>query len=217
MQFFMSRERILIFIDSLGQWAPVGLILLQALQVVVAPIPGELTNIIGGFLYGPVWGTLLSTIGVTTGSYIAFILARSFGQPFVEKYVSKSIIRRFDFLLHHKGIFLIFMIFLIPGTPKDSLCYLLGLGHLTSVEFLAISGIGRLLGTIIETVGGDYIRNEQYRNLFVLIGGSLVVIFVTMIYKQKLERLFRKWHVMDYKKKKQRKRKRLIGDLEGKH
>jgi uncharacterized membrane protein YdjX (TVP38/TMEM64 family) len=204
MQFFMSQERMIRFIDSLGPWGPFGLILLQALQVVIAPIPGEATNILGGYLYGPLWGTVYSTIGVTIGSYMAFILARIFGQPFVEKYVSSEIVKRFDYLLHHKGIFIVFLIFLIPGTPKDSLCYLLGLGHLTSIEFLLIGGIGRLFGTIVETWGGDFLRNEQYQNLFFLAGATLFVVLLTIVYKKKIERRFRAWHVMDYKNRKKR-------------
>ncbi|HMK43931.1 MAG TPA: TVP38/TMEM64 family protein [Dissulfurispiraceae bacterium] len=194
MQFFLNEARMRAFISSLGPWGPIGIILLQALQVVIAPIPGEATNILGGYLYGPLWGTLYSTIGVTVGSYLAFLFARIFGQPFVEKYASKALISRFDYLLHHKGMFIVFLIFLIPGTPKDSLCYLLGLGHLTSVEFLLLTGIGRLFGTFIETLGGDYLRNEQYQELAVLAGAILFVIFVIMIYQKKLEGLFRKWH-----------------------
>jgi uncharacterized membrane protein YdjX (TVP38/TMEM64 family) len=202
----MSRRKMIEFIDSLGPWAPFGLILLQALQVIIAPIPGEVTNVIGGFMFGPFWGSLISTVGVTIGSYIAFMLARVFGRPFVEKYVSKSIIKRFDYLLHHKGAFIVFLIFLIPGTPKDSLCYLLGLGHLTSLEFLVISGFGRLFGTVLETLGGNFIRHEQYKPLFFLIGVTLVFVLVIMVHKQKIERMFRAWHVSDYKKKKQKKR-----------
>ncbi len=199
-QFFMSKERLVRFIDSLGPLGPLGLILLQTLQVVVAPIPGEVTNIIGGFLYGPFWGVVLSTIGVTLGSYVAFILARIFGRPFVEKYVSKSIIKRFDYLLHHKGVSIVFLIFLIPGSPKDSLCYLLGLGHLTSVEFLIIGGVGRLFGTIVETLGGDYIRHEQYRRLFVLTGITLIIVLFAMIYNKKLEKLLRILHIKQARK-----------------
>ena len=209
-RFFMSRRKILRFMDSLGPWSACGLILLQAVQVVIAPIPGEVTTLIGGYLYGPFFGVVLSTVGVTLGSYIAFVLARKLGRPFVEKYVNKSIIRRFDYLLHHKGAFIVFSLFLIPGFPKDSLCYLLGLGHLSSVEFLVIGGCGRLFGTILETLGGDYIRHEQYRRLFVLMGIALVIIFIAMFYRNKIERLLRLWHIKEYKKEKARRRKKAV-------
>ncbi len=200
--FFLDKERLLKFLDSLGPVAFIGFIILQASQVVAAPIPGEVTGLLGGYLYGKLLGVILSTIGLTLGSYIAFSLSRAFGRPFVEKFVSKSTMERFDYLLHHKGAFLVFLLFLIPGFPKDYLCYILGLGHLSTMEFLVIGGTGRLLGTILLTLGGDYIRHHQYGKFSILVGISLIVIFIAMAYRDKLERLFRIWHILDYRKKK---------------
>jgi uncharacterized membrane protein YdjX (TVP38/TMEM64 family) len=190
------------FIDSLGPVGFIGFILLQVTQVVAAPIPGEVTGLLGGFLYGPVLGTMLSTIGLTIGSYIAFALSRALGRPFVEKFVNRSVLSRFDYLLHHKGVFLVFLLFLIPGTPKDYLCYILGLGHLSTIQFLVIGATGRLLGTILLGLGGDYIRHAQYSRFFVLLGVALLVVLVAMVYKDKIERWFRIWNIRDYRNKK---------------
>ncbi len=198
------------FIESFGPLGFVGFILLQITQVVAAPIPGEVTGLLGGFLYGPVLGVVLSTIGLTVGSYIAFALARTFGRPFVDKFVDKRVMKRFDYLLHHKGAFLVFLLFLIPGLPKDYLCYILGLGHLSTTEFLVIGGTGRLFGTILLTLGGTYIRHHQYKRFFVLAGVAIVVVLIAMAYRDKLERLFRKWHIVEYKKKKARKKEQGI-------
>lgn len=193
------------FLDSLGPLSFLGFIFLQAVQVVAAPIPGEVTGLLGGFLYGRLLGVFLSTIGLTIGSYVAFALGRTFGRPFVERFVNKRTMGRFDYLLHHKGAFLVFLLFLIPGFPKDYLCYILGLGHLSTTEFLVIGGTGRLFGTILLTLGGDYIRHAQYKSFFILIGIAIVVVFFAMAYRTKLERIFRKWHVIEYKRKKAKK------------
>lgn len=190
------------FLNSLGPWSFLGFIFIQAAQVVVAPVPGDVTGLLGGFLYGPLLGVILSSIGLTAGSYIAFALSRFFGRPFVEKFVDKKTIKRFDYLLHHKGAFLVFMLFLMPGFPKDYLCYILGLGHLTTSEFLVIGGAGRLFGTILLTLGGAFIRRHQYKSFFVLAGVAIIAVFIAMAYKDRLERLFRKWHIISYKKKK---------------
>lgn len=198
------------FVDSFGHLGFIAFILLQIAQVVAAPVPGEVTGLLGGFLYGPVVGVFLSTIGLTIGSFVAFALARTFGRPFVERFVDRRVMKRFDYLLHHKGAFLVFMLFLIPGFPKDYLCYMLGLGHLSTMEFLVIGGTGRLFGTILLTLGGNYIRHHQYMRFFVLAGVAIVVVFLAMLYRDKLERIFRKWHVMEYKKKKARKMKQEI-------
>lgn len=206
--FFLNKEKLLHFLDLLGPFAIVGFIFLQVAQVVVAPIPGEVTGLLGGFLYGPFWGVVISTIGLTIGSYAAFALSRVFGRPFVEKFVDRSIIGRFDYLLHHKGAFLVFLLFLIPGFPKDYLCYILGLGHLSTMEFIIIGGAGRLFGTILLTLGGDYIRHHQYGRFSILIGVALVVVLIAMAYRDKLERWFRLLHIRDYRRKKA---KRLNG------
>lgn len=192
--FFMSRDRLLAWIHSLGAWGFVGFILLQVVQVVAAPIPGEATGVLGGYLYGPVVGVALSTIGLTLGSFIAFSLSRYFGRPLTEKFVDAKTMDRFDYLLHHKGAFLVFLLFLIPGFPKDYLCYILGLGHLTTLEFLTIATTGRLLGTSLLTLGGTFLRNHQYYRFFLLSGVALVIVFLAIAYRDRLERIFRKLH-----------------------
>jgi uncharacterized membrane protein YdjX (TVP38/TMEM64 family) len=180
--------------DSLGPWAFVVFILLQVFQVVAAPVPGEATGILGGYLYGPYLGTLLSTVGLTIGSYIAFAVARGLGRPFVERFISPATMQRFDYLLHHKGAFLVFLLFLIPGFPKDALCYLLGLGHLSTMEFLVIGGTGRLVGTILLTLEGTCLRSRRYGTFYVLVTIGLVIVFLAMAYKDKLETRFREWY-----------------------
>jgi len=209
-QFFMDRERVRAFLDSLGPLSFIGFIGLQTLQVVAAPIPGEVTGVMGGFLYGPLLGLLLSTIGLTFGSWINFALSKSFGRPFVDRFVSKKTLDKYDYLMHHKGAFLVFVLFLIPGFPKDLLCYILGLGHLTTREFLAISTVGRFGGTVLLTLGGTYLRHHQYYRFSFLLGVAIVVIFLSMVYKDKMERLFRIWHINARKKEREREKKKKV-------
>jgi len=199
---FVCKDQLLSFLESLGPWSSVVFVFLQAFQVVAAPIPGEVTGLLGGFLFGPWLGVLLSTIGLTLGSYIAFALARGLGRPFVERFIAPSSMERFDYLLHHKGAFLVFLLFLIPGFPKDALCYLLGLGHLSTMEFLLIGGVGRLLGTVLLTLEGNFLRLQQYGRFYILLGVALTIVLIAMVYKDKLEKMFRYWHNQDYRKKK---------------
>ena len=196
----MDREKLQGFLNSLGPLSFIGFIILQALQVIAAPVPGEVTGLIGGYLYGPYWGVLISTIGLTLGSFIAFFLSKTFGRPFVDKFVSKATLDKYDYLLHHKGAFLVFILFLIPGFPKDILCYILGLGHLSTREFLAISTVGRFAGTVLLTVGGSYLRHHQYYRFSVLLGIAVIVVFIVMVNKEKMERLFRIWHISSRRK-----------------
>jgi uncharacterized membrane protein YdjX (TVP38/TMEM64 family) len=188
---FFDRTRLTRFLESLGMWSFAGFIVLQIVQVIAAPIPGEVTGFLGGFLYGPFLGILLNTIGLTAGSVIAFLLSRAFGRPAVDRLVDPKTLGRFDFLLHHKGMFLVFLLFLLPGFPKDYLCYILGLGHLSLFEFVVISAPGRLLGTIMLTFGGSFLRQEKYMELSLLAGAAVIVVFLVLLYKDPLERRFR--------------------------
>ena len=193
-QFFTSKERLLQFIESLGTWDETGFVFLEAMQVVIPAIPGTALNVLGGYLYGTVAGVILSTIGTTIGGYIVYLLSRRFGKLFINKIFNKNLMRRFGNIPHQKGRFTIFMLFLIPGFPKDYLCYTLG--YLSTTEFLAITGIGRLLGTVLETLGGNYIRHKQYQELFILAGIALTIACLVFVFKNRIERLLRKAHVI---------------------
>ena len=184
---FLDRQRMLTFIHDHRAYAAMTFIGLQALQVVAAPIPGEATGFVGGYLFGTGAGILYSTIGLTIGSWIAFMIARLLGRHIVERLVSARVMRKYDYLMKHKGLFLAFLMYLVPGFPKDLLCYLLGLGHMGQVAFLLVSTSGRFFGTALLTIGGTLFRNKQYDALFMVIGGGMAVVILVMVYRKHLE------------------------------
>ena len=94
--------------------------------------------------------------------------------------------------MKHKGIFLAFLLFLIPGFPKDIFCYLLGLGHMRHRDFLVVSTTGRLFGTVLLTMEGSFFRDKRYGAFFTVLGISIVVIMLVMIYRDNIERWFRR-------------------------
>lgn len=190
--YFTDRQRLLSLIKEHRANAAFIFIGLQALQVVAAPLPGEATGFVGGVFFGTGSGILYSTIGLTLGSWIAFLLARFAGRPLVERVVKTETIKRYDYVMKHKGMFLAFLMFLVPGFPKDILCYLLGLGHMRQRDFLFVSTTGRLLGTTLLTLGGAFFRDKRYGALFTLLGVSLFLILLTMIYREVIERWFRR-------------------------
>ncbi len=191
---FFKKQQAKEFLESLGPAKFLGFIVLQASQVVLAPIPGEVTGFMGGYFFGVFWGVVLSTIGLTVGSFIAFILARIFGRPLVEKVVDARTLERFDYLLQRKGIFLVFMLFLLPGFPKDYLCFVLGLGHFTILEFLAVSTVGRLFGTVMLTLAGGYFSGAQYTKLAVLVAAAAAVIILAYLFRAKIEGFLKSLH-----------------------
>lgn len=191
---FLSKEHLLDFINRHRPYAAFVFIGLQAAQVVIAPVPGELTGFAGGLIFGPLWGVVYSTIGLTLGSWLAFTLARMLGRPLVERVVKAETIARYDYVMQHKGRLLAFFMFLIPGFPKDYLCYLLGLGHMRLRDFLVIVTIGRMLGTGILTLAGSYFESQRYGSLFVVIGLSLGITLIAIVFRDRIERWLRRFH-----------------------
>jgi uncharacterized membrane protein YdjX (TVP38/TMEM64 family) len=190
-RFFSSRKRLNAYVASYGAYAPAVFMGLQTLQVLFAPIPGELTGFIGGYLFDIGLGFVYSTVGLTLGSLIAFSISRYFGMPFVRKFVGQEIMAKFDYLMEHKGAFFSFIFFLIPGTPKDYFCYILGLSPMHVVTFMIISTIGRLPGTLLLTMQGQAVQSEDYRTFFVVLGLALLAGVVAFIYRDRFETWFK--------------------------
>jgi uncharacterized membrane protein YdjX (TVP38/TMEM64 family) len=190
-EYFTNRRLLTHFITEHRTNAVFIFIGLQILQVVAAPVPGEVTGFVGGMIFGTFGGIVYSTIGLTVGSWIAFVLARMAGRPLVEKIVDPATIGQYDYVMKHKGLFLAFFMFLIPGFPKDILCYLLGLGHMRHREFLMVSTSGRLLGTVLLTLGGSYLRDERYGAFFTVLGVSIAAVLLALTYRETIERWFR--------------------------
>ncbi len=195
LRFFRSKSRVSAFVASFGPWAPVVFIGVQILQVLIAPVPGELTGFIGGYLFGIGEGFILSTIGLTMGSFLAFGIGRRLGMPFVRKFVGQENMQRFHYLMEHKGAFFSFIFFLIPGLPKDYFCYLLGLSPMHLLTFLIISTVGRIPGTLLLTLQGQAVQSEDYRSFFVVLGLGLLLIVLALVYRDRLENwLYGKHH-----------------------
>jgi len=191
-RFFISRKKIIAFVNSFGPLSVVIFISLQILQVIVAPIPGEVNGFIGGYLYGPLLGTLYSTIGLTIGSLIAFVLARWLGLPFVEKVIDPKVLRKYDHFMEHRGTLITFILFLIPGFPKDALSYIIGLSHMKMRTFLLVCTGGRLLGTLMLSISGDCARNDQHVALAAILGISTLIVVLAYYYHDELLYLVRK-------------------------
>jgi uncharacterized membrane protein YdjX (TVP38/TMEM64 family) len=179
-------------ISSYGAYAPLAYILLQIIQVIIAPVPGGAIEFLGGVIFGVKAGFIYSMIGLLIGSWIAFSLARIFEKIAVEKFVSEQTRKKFDYLVEHEGVILSFILFLLPGFPKDALCYILGLTPMHFGIFLIISTIGRIPGTLIATLQGAKAFDHQYYTFGILLGASALVILVFYIYHEEIHHLIKK-------------------------
>ena len=170
--------------QTLKEWgilAPIFFIVLQALQVVVSPIPGEATGFLGGFLFGVWGGFIYSTVGLTLGSVVAFAIGRWLGARFVRRVVSKETWDRMGFIVEAEGAILCFIIFLIPGLPKDIVCYLFGISPMPLWVFAVVSGLGRMPGTWILSAQGAHTATGQYIQV-VLISAIAIAVALPLYY-----------------------------------
>jgi uncharacterized membrane protein YdjX (TVP38/TMEM64 family) len=187
-----NKYQVKALILSFGPYSPLAYILLQVLQVIVAPIPGGAIEFMGGFLFGAKVGFWYSMVGLIIGSYLAFLLARIFERWVVEKFVSPETIKKFDYLIGHEGVILSFLLFLIPGFPKDALCYVLGLTPMRTGIFLAISTIGRIPGTLMACLQGGKAFDNEYKAMLILLGLSTLVILVFYLYHEQIHRFLKR-------------------------
>jgi uncharacterized membrane protein YdjX (TVP38/TMEM64 family) len=187
-----DHHRLKEIISSYGAYSPLAFILLQLTQVIVAPIPGGAIEFLGGYLFGVKAGFLYSMIGLLLGSWLAFSLARIFGKWAVEKFVPEETKKKFGYLIGHKGVILSFLLFLIPGFPKDALCYILGLTPMNLGIFLIISTIGRVPGTLMAILQGAKAFNNQYKIFFLLLGISALVILFFYIFHEDIHHQIKK-------------------------
>ena len=179
---FHNREEMRRYLRSWGAWAPLVFALIQAVQVVVAPIPGELTGVVGGFLFGTFYGTIYSSLGLTLGSLIAFLTARVVGLPLVKLLVKPETLEKFHFVTEPRGEIATLILFMVPGFPKDILSYLLGLSPMRFLTFLVVCGLGRIPGTLMLGYSGSAVYKAEWRLLGV-IGVVCLLCFIVFYLK----------------------------------
>ena len=165
------RDRIL----SYGPMAPLLYIVLQILQVILAPIPGEASGFLGGYLFGGFGAFIYSTIGLSIGSGLAFGIARLMGDNFRRRFHQSRVYQRFNKLLYKNAFVVPFILFLFPGFPKDSLSYILGLSLMPWRVFLFIAVVGRMPGTLLLSYQGAQVYEKDYHTLAILLLISLAI------------------------------------------
>lgn len=191
---FSDREQIKTFVASFGHGAPLVFIIIQILQVLFAPFPGEATGFIGGFLFGTVKGFIYSSIGLTAGSWINFTIGRFMGKRFVRKLIPVHQLDRLDKMVKRQGVIVLFILFIIPGFPKDYLCLFLGLSTLPLKIFLILTGIGRMPGTLMLSLQGSYIFEQKYSLFAAILGVCLMVTFLAYYYREPLYQWLEKYN-----------------------
>ena len=150
------------FVDGFGVLGPLAFVLLQAMQVVLAPVPGQVFALASGWLFGAFWGTVYSLLGATLGSVVAFALARRYGRPFVTRLLDESTLALLEDFSSDHGYTVLFVLFLLPGIPDDIICFVAGTTDLDIKQMTVVSVLGRLPGYVLVNLAGASLASAEY-------------------------------------------------------
>ena len=187
------REKFSLWVAGLGIKGFFILFGLQMLQIVVAVIPGGPVQLIAGAAYGAWMGLLILVSGCAAATTLVFFLVRKFGQPFIVRFFGADVINNWGFLKDEKKTALVtFILFLIPGTPKDTLTYLAPLTRLSLLQFTLISLFARLPAMLSTTVMGDAVMQGNWVIFFLLFGLTAVIGILGIQFKDRIIQRMRK-------------------------
>jgi uncharacterized membrane protein YdjX (TVP38/TMEM64 family) len=154
---------------------------LQVFQIVVSIIPGQALQFAAGYAYHFWLGFLYSIIGVAMGTVVTFYLARLLGKDALHVIFGEEKFSRFVRTINSKRSYIVlFVIFLIPGVPKDLFTYAAGVSEIRIVPFLLLSLIGRSPAMIGSIWMGSMINKGSYAGPIIL-GVVAVILFIAGI------------------------------------
>jgi uncharacterized membrane protein YdjX (TVP38/TMEM64 family) len=171
-----GRLELIDMIQGAGAFGVLICLGLQFVQVVVAFIPGEVVQIAVGAIYGPFAGTCILVLGALISSAFVFLVVRKLGAPFVEQMIGRNHEDKLRWLNDNKRLDLVvFILFIIPGLPKDLFTYLVPLTRMRAANFLILSTLARIPGIAISSyIGNAAIQGDYTQAIIVaVIAGGL--------------------------------------------
>lgn len=159
----------------------------QILQVVIAAIPGQAFQLAVGYFFGFFQGLLWSVVGVILGTIVTFFLARILGRDAMYLIFGEKKLQSFiDKLNSKRAYLLVFIIYLIPGIPKDLFNYAAGVSEINFKAFLILSSLGRIPGMMGSLIIGLMVRNGDYTALIIIGIAAAVIVVVAFIFRKRL-------------------------------
>jgi len=190
---FSDRDRLAALVQGWGAWGPLAVILLQILQTIVAPVPGQVVGFVSGYLFGVWWGTVYCMAGMLLGTLLSLVLVRRYGRPIVLRLADPETVARLDAWLgrqalnSRRGELLLFLIFLFPFTPSDAANLLAGLTALPIGRIMLLSTVGRFPGVMVPVlIGAGSVQLTPWQ-WAILIVGSVAAALIFMRYGDDLQ------------------------------
>jgi uncharacterized membrane protein YdjX (TVP38/TMEM64 family) len=203
--FIRDPKELEIFFNSLAHFSIPVFILLQTIQVIIALMPGEVTQLAGGYIFGMWHGTLISLVGIFIGTVIVFFISRLLGYPVLKKYLKPGRLEEWQKLLQsERAGLIVFLLFLFPALPKSFITYAAGISPIPWYIFFPLAMLGRFPGVFISSIIGANVYEGNYMQAGI-ITLMITILFVLILLcrkqiinycKQKLERPVETIHKM---------------------
>lgn len=186
-EFVREPERFRAWVDSSGFVSRVVFVGMVVFQLIIALIPGEPLEMGAGYAFGAWEGTILCIIGCVIGSALVFLFVRRFGVKLVEVFFPREKIRSLRFLQDSRRLDLLtFIVFFIPGTPKDLLSYFIGLTDMKLGTWLCITAVARIPSIVTSTVTGDALGLKDYQFALIAFGVTLALSLLGILVYRRL-------------------------------
>jgi uncharacterized membrane protein YdjX (TVP38/TMEM64 family) len=191
--FFESKEQIQQYVASFGALAPLAFFLLQFFQVIVSPIPGNVTTIAGGLLFGFFPAFLISTVAIFLGSIGAFGLGKIFGRPLVERIAGKDAVEKYMNTVSSRQRIVLIIMFLMPFFPDDILCLIAGLSAMKFRSFSLLVILTRPWGILFSALlGAQTISIPDWGWVIIVVAAAVIFIF-SLKYAPAIEERIKSW------------------------
>lgn len=178
-----GRESFKTWVDGIGFGGWLVTLGIQLLQIFVAFIPGEPVELMLGYIWGPWLGTFTCLLGIFIGTSVIFLAVRKLGMPFIKKMVGTDDLTKYKFLSDKKRVELtVFILFFIPGTPKDALTYVAPIAPIRPISYLLISTLARIPSVITSTIMGDSVAEEQYLTAIIVFALTALISVLGIIF-----------------------------------
>ena len=178
-----------IWVEARGFWGRVLFVGIMFLQVVIAFIPAEPLELAAGYAFGAVWGTVLVWLGLVLGTTAVFLFVRKIGIKAVEVFFPREQINSMKYLRDEKALnAAAFVLFLIPGTPKDLLTYLAGLTKIRPLPWVLITSIARIPSIVTSTISGNALGVERYGLAIIVFSATALVSGVCIFFYRRAHR-----------------------------
>ncbi len=162
------------WLEQFGPFDEIAFIFIRAVQTVIKFIPAEPLEIAAGYAWGSIPGMLYCVIGNLIGTIAILFLTKRFGQKFIKLFIPVKNMEFVSFFKNSEKLYgLLFVLYLIPGLPKDGFIYFAGLLPIKAVPFLVITGIARMPSVLSSTLCGAAVAQKQY-------GASLLIFAATI-------------------------------------